>query len=319
MTSNELTSRSFQDYYATAERVVQAFGKARLVSDLCPADFDAHRAKTASKWGPHALANEIQRVRSIFKFGLETGLLEKPQLFGPHFRKPKRREMRLARAAMPARLFSAAEIRLLMNEAKPQMKAMILLGVNCGWGNTDIAELQLKHIDLDTAMADYPRPKTGIARRAPLWPETVKAIQEALKARPEPKSTDDAECVFLTKYGLRWRRGEIVQLPASEGEHLKIQFRETDSVGLEFGKMLRRLKIKRAGVNFYALRHVFETVAGETGDQPAVDRVMGHEDAGSMSTAYREGTSDTREDARLRRVTDHVRAWLFEAVEQPDS
>jgi integrase len=60
----------------------------------------------------------------------------------------------------------------------------------------------------------------------------------------------------------------------------------------------------------YALCHAFETVAGETGDQPAVDRIMGHEDAGNMATVYREWRKDAAEDTRLRRVVDHVRAWL---------
>ncbi len=43
--------------------------------------------------------------------------------------------------------------------------------------------------------------------------------------------------------------------------------------------------IKRAGLSFYALRHTFETVAGETKDQVAVDAIMGHVN-GTMATHY---------------------------------
>jgi len=64
-------------------------------------------------------------------------------------------------------------------------------------------------------------------------------------------------------------------------------------------------------VNFYALRHTFETIAGETKDQAAVDRIMGHEDADRMPTQYREWNRDRRENQRLKRVTDHVRKWLL--------
>ena len=58
--------------------------------------------------------------------------------------------------------------------------------------------------------------------------------------------------------------------------------------------------------NFYALRHVFETIAGEAKDQVAVDHVMGHT-RDDMASAYRERISDQR----LKAVSDHVRAWLF--------
>jgi hypothetical protein len=49
---------------------------------------------------------------------------------------------------------------------------MILLGINGGMGNSDCANLPLRAVDLDAGMIDFPRPKTGIARRCPLWPDT---------------------------------------------------------------------------------------------------------------------------------------------------
>ena len=58
---------------------------------------------------------------------------------------------------------------------------------------------------------------------------------------------------------------------------------------------------------FYALRHVFETEAGDCVDQVAVNYAMGHDD-GSMASVYREGVKDHRLEA----VADHVHAWLFE-------
>src|SRR5262249_52686696 len=60
---------------------------------------------------------------------------------------------------------------------KPTLRAMLLLGVNCGLGNHDCPLLPLSALDLDAGWINVPRPKTGIARRCPLWPETVVALR----------------------------------------------------------------------------------------------------------------------------------------------
>jgi integrase len=75
--------------------------------------------------------------------------------------------------------------------------------------------------------------------------------------------------------------------------------------------VLKALGLHRAGLGFYCLRHTFETIGGDTGDQVAVDAIMGHvrEDMASM---YRERVNDER----LRRVMEHVRTWLFSAEQR---
>ena len=76
--------------------------------------------------------------------------------------------------------------------------------------------------------------------------------------------------------------------------------------------ILRRLKLTRPKLNFYALRHTFETIGGESRDQVAVDHIMGHarED---MASVYRERISDDR----LRAVADYVRTWLWPPAGSP--
>ena len=81
-----------------------------------------------------------------------------------------------------------------------------------------------------------------------------------------------------------------------------------DSVGLEFRKLLDSLGMKRPGLSYYALRHSFETHAGESRDPHAVSSIMGHAPAaGDMSAVYRERISDER----LQAVTEHVRRMVF--------
>ena len=108
--------------------------------------------------------------------------------------------------------------------------------------------------------------------------------------------------MFITKYGQPWVKYRI------KGN--------INSVSLEFGKLMNAAKIKRKGVGFYALRHTFETIAGQTGDQAAVDRAMGHERP-DMAALYREWVKDAAEDARLKRVADHVHNWLYPSTRKP--
>ena len=76
------------------------------------------------------------------------------------------------------------------------------------------------------------------------------------------------------------------------------------------GKLLAKTSLNRAGLSFYAIRHTFATVAGESLDQVAVNAIMGHVDS-TMAAAYRERIGDDR----LIRVVDHVRGWLFDDKE----
>ena len=292
--AGELQLKTFGDYHATATRLIDAFGVRRLVDDLRSDNFGRLRASMAKVRGPVALGNEIQRVRTIFKYGYDAGLLDKPIRFGPEFKKPSAKNIRQARQAKGERMFSPYEIHRLLATASVQMKAMILLAINAGFGNTDLSELPRVAVDLNKGMINFPRPKTAIARRVPLWQETITALCEAIKSRPKPKNPADHDLVFITKYRNRWVKCN------SSGVTV-------DSVCSEFTKLLQCEGLKRPGISFYALRHVHRTIADEVGDNATCDLIMGHENTKYMATRYRERI----DDSRLRAVTDHVHTWLF--------
>jgi integrase len=288
--SGELSPRTWGEYKATADLLVAWFGKQRVIADLEPGDFAELRNHMTKTWGPVRVGNAIQRVRSVFKYAYDAGLLDRPIRFGPGFKRPSKKTLRLHRAEQGPKLFAADEIRRLLDAAGQPLKAMILLGINGGFGNADCGNLPLSAVSLDAGMIDYPRPKTGMPRRCPLWPETVQAIREALATRPEPKDPADAGLVFVTKYGLSWSK-DTSDTPISK----------------EIAKLLRALNINgRKGLGFYTLRHTFRTIADQAKDQPAADFIMGHE-VPHMSAVYRETISDER----LKAVTHHVRKWLF--------
>jgi integrase len=185
------------------------------------------------------------------------------------------------------KMFEARELQKMIKGAGQPLRSMILLGINCGFGNGDVAAVPIGALDLKGGWVRFPRPKTGIDRRVPLWPETVKAIRDWLKHRPAPKDPADAGVLFITYKRGRW-----------DGE-------DGRSLPHEMRKLLDRLGIDgRRG--FYCLRHTFQTIADECGDFIAVRKIMGHATS-DIGDAYRERISDER----LRKVTDFVRARLF--------
>lgn len=79
-----------------------------------------------------------------------------------------------------------------------------------------------------------------------------------------------------------------------------------DNITKMFTKLCIKYGVSRNGRGFYSLRRTFETVAGNSKDQVAVDYIMGHVDE-SMAAVYRQGI----DDQRLIDVGNYVHAWLF--------
>jgi integrase len=288
--SGELSNRTWDDYKAVSDLTVRSFGKRRLVSNLRPDDFAALRTRMARKWGPHRLAKGVQYVRSMFKFALDSDLIARPVRFGPTFKGPSKKTLRVHRMKQGPKLFTVEEIHKLLSDASVPLKAMIYLGLNAGFGNSDCATLPFSALDLDAGWVNYPRPKTGIPRRCPLWAETVQALKEVRINSPLAKKAEHAGLTFITKYDDSWGKDT-----------------SDNPIAKEMRKLLHDLGInRRKGLGFYTLRHVFRTIADESKDQPAVDHIMGHESP-HMSSVYRESISDER----LRAVVDHVHCWLF--------
>lgn len=297
--TGELRQRTYDEYANTCKLLIKALGKNRLVVDLRPDDFARLRDSLAKKWGPVRLGNAIQYIRSVFKFGADAALMDRPIQFGPGFARPSKRTLRVERAKKGLRMFEAADLRRLLGcpPWRPlttvPFHAMILLGINCGYGNADCALLPLTAVNLDGGWIQFYRPKTGISRRCRLWPETIAALRQALDARPMPRDDAESHLFFVTKFGAGWDKS------GREGNH-------ANPISWEMKKLLKKLDLHRAGLGFYALRHTFETIGGEARDQVAVDAIMGHA-RDDMASVYRERISDERLEA----ATNHVRRWLF--------
>lgn len=291
----ELTLRTWNDYHAMCARVVAYLGAKTELRDLTPARFGEFRKHLGEGVSITTLGNRVRLCRVLFRFAGESRLVEKPIDFARSFDLPPVKALRRRRWEQQQtngfRMLTPEDIMCLLEVASVQLKAMILLGINCGLGNTDCSELPIGALDLTRGWLTFPRPKTMVMRECPLWPETIEAIQEVLRTRKEPATPEVRNRLFLTVRGAAW-----VRVTAKAND---------DAIAKEFAKLLSELKMKRPGLNFYALRHTFQTIAEGSGDVPAVRAIMGHVDA-SMSAAYREFVSEER----LRAVVAYVQEML---------
>ena len=292
--SGDLSMRTFRDYKSHGKWLVDNLGRYVPAADLTPAHFTALRKKFPESWGYVAIKKHVNAAKMIFKWAAAEQLIPHPLNYGSVFKIPPKKRHKVERRAKPKRLFTAAEIwRLIGAAGNPQLKAMIMLGVNAAFLNVDCARLRLD--DIGGEFLDVPRGKNENDRRAWLWPETRRAIDAAIESANDssvPPKSDAADLVFRTHHGQMWS-------DETSGGCAIVQ---------EFTKIKSAAGVDRHGVGFAALRHVFRTVADETLDIPAVRLVMGHDD-GSMDNVYREDISE----ARTKAVCQHVRKWFLAA------
>jgi integrase len=315
----DIAPRWFEDCRRVVESFARSVGPGRLVSDLRSDDFQQYRQEViqhglngkAKGLGAYALTRCITVIHSIFKYAYEIDLIDKPMKYGKGLEKPplraRRKVRRTAELTDGKRLFTPSQVRVMTEAAGIPLRAMVLLGINGGFGNADCARLPIGAMDFNRAVIEFNRPKTGVERVVPLWPETVEVLRQALANRPTPAGAEAADLVFVTTFGHPWLRENVHRKP--DNSIAKVV--PIDGIRQEFDKLLRKIGLKRRGLGFYTLRHTFRTWADEVRDQHAIHRILGHTIPG-MSGIYVEEISLDR----LRAVVDHVRGKLFSGAEQ---
>ena len=218
--SGEMKSATWHDYHRTCDWILKVLGPGRHVAKLRPIDFENLRADFAKTHNSTTLSDDITRARVVFKYAFDSDLIDRPVKYGQGFKKPSRATLRKERQQKPRRMFQPDDLKKIIDKAGVQLRAMAYLGINCAFGNNDCVMLPRKALNLKKGWLDFGRPKTGIHRRCPLWPETVAALRAALDTRPTPK-TRTTRTVFslqsmarrgsLRRYGTtrlarKWRR-----------------------------------------------------------------------------------------------------------------
>lgn len=282
--AGQLSHRQMEDLLTAVKMTVQFLGPHTEVDSLQPSSFLQMHGELQRRFqSPKGRASRIANIRSIFNWAYRQGIVDKPIRFGD-FRQPTnaniRRHVKELQRDHGKKLFNFVELALLLNAAKPVMRAMILLGINCGANPADVKTL--RPADIDGEWLDYYRRKAATDRKAWLWPETRSAIELSSSGRDQ--------FVFLTKYGNPWGTVRDRNCPITR----------------EFKKLLDALGLYRRGHSFGALRSTYRTWADETKDEAAINFTMGHVDQ-KVSAVYRQSIGDER----LVVVSKHVRSKLF--------
>jgi integrase len=286
----ELTKRALGDYHRVCKHIAEFFGKGRRLESLRSPDIERYRASLPETWGPTTTNNHLRLARVVFKCGNDIEVTDRPIRYQIGLKAVPKSAVRKDQSAKAAKEFTAAEAWTLYEKASQPMRAFILLGLNAAYGTMDIARLRIDQIDFKGRWLGEPRGKTGMARGCWLWPETIKALREAIDNRPDTTNERLDALAFLTRNRRPW---------SVDGENIH-------PLAQAFKKAKDAVGIDKTGVGHYSLRHTFATVASDAGDQQAVDYVMGHHDP-SMAALYREGIDPKRVEA----VCKHVRKWFL--------
>ena len=272
--------RHFDDMVEKLNWIATQLGKTTLVCNLKPATMgDLSRAIDAKTSSPDNRAKLHTQTRMAFKWALENDLpgYDKPVRFGSSWRPPQQHDFDIHRHKAGRQTFTADEVRQLIDNANPTLKASILLGINGGMESNDIQTLE--QCDRQGDYLDYLREKTKRYRRIPLWRQTIDAIDAA----PYRRNRHNQGRLLVARTGRPYRPDEV------------------------FLDLKRRIGVELPGAGFGHLRHTFRSVADGIADANAVRRVMGHRVGKGAESNYIRDI----EDERLRAVVDLVHDWLY--------
>ncbi len=163
-------------------------------------------------------------------------------------------------------IFTPAELRTVIRSAESRDRPAILLGLNCAIGNADIGRLKWGDITerhkggKAERIYEQPRGKTQRRRRTPLWPLTVRVIDEwraFCKGRGMATGADDF--IFTTRDGTPVMSAGVEVGTGQTWRH--------DAISARFAKLLSDLQMKRERLNWYSLRHTAATWATDYADE----------------------------------------------------
>jgi len=273
--AEEISVRHYADEVDSLKKLARFLGSNLCVSEITALDLQNYKRNLNKSYSQNRINLNLAIMKAMFHWAKKNDVLNAiPNIDAVSKVKLIRKEKQT---------FTIEQIKKLIENADLQMRAMILLGLNCGFGCTDCAELQWSNLDLNHSRVDFPRRKTGISRNLLLWPETVEALT---------KLTNSRELVFYTAFGNPW-----VRTIKKKDENGTEKYIHDDAISKKFCKLLKQAGIAVVkGVGFYTLRRTAATLAARSRDPFAVQKLLGHADL-KMASVYVQDVSEQTDRA----------------------
>jgi integrase len=226
-----------------------------MAQDLTVEQFASWKLSLKKReYSAESINHYLTAVRAMYRFGEDTGLIENSPRLGR-----VKNESRPSAGSDGKPTYSAQQVQVLLRNADLQLKVMLLLGLNCGFGPKDIQDLTWDDFEADRVT--LPRSKTGVCQTYLLWPETREALdglrhhRRELIARLARRGRDrsDGGHVFMTKFWSPWSK---------------------DSVAEQFRKLCKKAGVPCYG--FYRLRHCASTAVSLVADPHVQRRFLRH-------------------------------------------
>ncbi len=92
--AGSLSRESFRDYKQTCKSLIRHFGEDADINAFSPSDFAWYKRERSKQLNLVSMGNEIQRVRTAFKWLRRSKLIDDEPEYGPDFRKPTALQIR---------------------------------------------------------------------------------------------------------------------------------------------------------------------------------------------------------------------------------
>lgn len=171
-------------------------------------------------------------------------------------------------AAEKHKTFNDEELRELWAKARNNQRELyFLLGLNCGFTQSEISSLMAGEVDLDNSRIKRIRPKSGltILGEWKLWPLTRQRLQRYMRG----KEYADTDIVFTTKHGN----------PIVHGK--------TDGVRLTWDRWTKKIELRK-GLSFKNLRKTGSQWVKNAGGSDMSELYLAHTDK-STGRFYNDG------------------------------